>query len=428
MCDTGMRVLTTTICYPTADKPEQGVFVQRRAAAMAERGGMDVQVVAPQLWCPLLRRAPRLVDERWPVPVTYPRMPSVPVLGWATDGVSFGRTLERSILEHGGPAAFDLIDAHFEYPDGVGAWLAGRKLGIPVAVTARGKIVSLSRKALRRAQIARMLRGVDARIAVSRSLADWVHRVGGSDLQVDVIPNGVETATFQPVDRAEARRELGWSPNARYLLAVGHLQRVKGFDRLVSILPEIRARMGDVRLVLAGSSRGEWSFRRRLGRLIATCGGAPAVTFVGAVDPERLNLLYNAADLFVNGSRSEGWNNAIAESLAAGTPVVAFDVGGNAEQICSRKLGRIVPDGDLYAFADAVCEALTCEWNRVLIAAHGGARSWDQVGREVRRVFDRVLKERASARTAAPERLFGLSLSSAESLTPSRGLAWEVRR
>jgi glycosyltransferase involved in cell wall biosynthesis len=48
-----------------------------------------------------------------------------------------------------------------------------------------------------------MLRGVDARIAVSRSLAAWVRRVGGSDLDVDVIPNGVDTARF-PSARSRA--------------------------------------------------------------------------------------------------------------------------------------------------------------------------------------------------------------------------------
>lgn len=424
-----MRVLTTTICYPTAAQPDQGVFIQRRAVAIATRTSTQVQVVAPRPWCPLLRRSQPVPDQGWPVPTTYPNMLSLPVLGWVADGLSFGRTLERYILANGGPSRFDLIDSHFVYPDGVGAWLAGRKLGIPVAVTVRGKIVSLSRRAIRRAQIARMLRGVDARIAVSRSLATWVHRVGGSDLDVDVIHNGMDTGTFCPTDRTQARAALGWSPNARYLLAVGHLQRVKGFDRIVSIMPELRARLGDVRLVLAGSTRGEWSFRYRLRRLIAACGGAPAVSFVGPVAPDRLNLLYNAADLFVNVSRSEGWNNAIAESLAAGTPVVAFDVGGNAEQICSPQLGRIVPDGDEPALADAVCESLDREWNRVLIAAHGGARTWDQVGREVRRVFDRVVQAHAAARARQPLRLFGMELSAADVLAPQTvapGL--EVRR
>lgn len=413
-----MRVLTTTMCYPTAGHPDQGLFVQRRAAAIAACERAEVQVVAPQPWCPLLRKSVPSPVQTWPLPAAYPAMLSVPVAGWATDGLAFGRVVERYIRESGGPERFDLIDAHFVYPDGVGAWLAGRKLGLPVVVTVRGKIVSLSKKAIRRAQIARMLRGVDARIAVSRSLAGWVHRVGGSDLSVDVIPNGVEPATFHLADRDEARRELGWSADARYLLCVGHLQKVKGFDRIVSVLPAIRARLGDVRLVLAGSSRGEWRFRYRLRQLMAACGGSPAVSFVGPATPDRLNTLYNAADLFVNVSRSEGWNNAIAESMAAGTPVVAYDVGGNAEQICSPQLGRIVPDGNSAALADTICRALESDWNRVLISAHGGARGWPQVGREVYRIFDRVLQSRASCVSRPPMRLFGMELTAADVFGP----------
>lgn len=392
-----MRILTTTICYPNGAHPDQGVFIQRRAAALAARHDTQVQVVSPQLWCPLLRRTPQCPAQTWPLQASYPQMLSIPVVSWVADGLAFGHALEGYIRNNGGPSSFDLIDAHFVYPDGVGAWLAGRKLGMPVAVTVRGKIVSLSKKAIRRAQIARMLRGVDARIAVSRSLAQWVHRVGGSDLDVDVVPNGIDTAAFHPTSREEARAQLGWAPGPRYLLAVGHLQRVKGFDRIVSVLPDIRARLGDVRLVLAGSTRGEWRFRRQLRQLIASCGGPPAVTFVGPASPEQLNLMYNGADLFVNVSRSEGWNNAIAEALAAGTPTVAFDVGGNAEQICSPQLGRIVPDGNLPALADTVCEALDANWNRVLIAARGGARGWPQVAHEVRKVFSRVLQARAEA-------------------------------
>lgn len=423
-----MRILTTSLCYPTVGHPDQGVFIQRRAAALAARGHAEVRVVAPQPWCPLARRTESCIDQTWPLPATYPAMPSMPVLGWATDGLAYGLTLERYIRRHGGRSRFDLIDAHFVYPEGVGACLAGRKLGLPVSVTVRGKIMSLSRKAIRRMQIARMLRGVDCRIAVSQSLADQVHRIAGSDLRVDVIPNGVDAGVFQPVDREQARKALGLDPRVKYLLAVGHLQHVKGFDRIVEVLPEIRARLGDVRLILAGSRRGEWSFRQRLRRLIATCGGQPAVTFIGPVMPARLNLLYNAADLFVNASRSEGWNNAIAESLAAGTPVVAMDVGGNAEQICSRQLGRIVPDGDGHALVDAVDDALHSEWNRVLIAAHGGARGWNIVARDVETVFRRVVAARGDALETEPVELFGMPLSAAP-IADAAGpnASWEVR-
>jgi hypothetical protein len=105
-----MRVLTTTICYPTDKHPDQGVFIQRRAAGHGRRRRATVQVVSPQPWCPLLRRTAAPADQDWPVPATYPRMLSIPVLSWIADGVSFGRTLEQYIVHNGGPSRFDLID------------------------------------------------------------------------------------------------------------------------------------------------------------------------------------------------------------------------------------------------------------------------------------------------------------------------------
>jgi len=398
-----MKVVTTTLCYPTPNHPDQGVFVQRRARALAAIENVDLRVVAPQLWCPLLRRYQPIADQSNPLPARYPKMVSAPVASWVTDGVAFAAALERSVRasSSNGSNKIDLIDAHFVYPDGVGAWLASRRLGIPVVVTVRGKIVSLSRRAVRRMQISTMLRHVDGLIAVSQSLADWVHRIAGSDVRVDVIPNGVDVATYHMVDRQQARAELGWKQEAQYLLAVGHLQRLKGFDRIVAILPAIRARLGDVRLVLAGSCRGERLFRYKLSRLMASCGGSPAVTFVGPCQSSTLNRMYNAADLVINASRSEGWNNAITESLAAGTAVIATDVGGNAEQIYSPELGTVVPSGHGRALTDAIIAGLSNEWNRPLIAAHASARTWAHVATEVHAVFRRVLAERKTAKSRA---------------------------
>jgi glycosyltransferase involved in cell wall biosynthesis len=275
----------------------------------------------------------------------------------------------------------------------------------------------MSRRALRRLQIRAMLRGVDARIAVSKSLATWVHDVAGSDLRVDVIPNGVAPDTFHLMSRERARSALGWDLHGRYVLAVGHMQRLKGFDRLLAAMPEVREVLGDVRLILAGSGRGERRFRHRVARLVASCNtraraesgdpsrelAGPPVRFVGPIPAGQLNLMYNAADVFVNASRSEGWCNAIAESLAAGTPVVATDVGGNREQICSSELGTIVADGDRNALTRAVIAALTREWNRPLISAHGSARRWTHVADEVYAVFARVLAARVAPRRAVQQ-------------------------
>ncbi len=394
-----MKVLTTTMCYPSPTRPDQGIFVQRRAMALS-RLGYEIEVVSPQPWCPLLRPDAGCSDQASPLPVSYPRMFSIPVVGWATDGFTYARALKRSVADRGRSGRFDLVDAHFEYPDGVGAWLASRRLGIPAIVTVRGKIVSLSRHRGRRAQIQAMLRRVDGIIAVSRSLAEQVHTIAGEGLHVDVIPNGIDTATFRPLDRIDCRRRLNWDPRARYVLAVGHLQRLKGFDRLVAVWPALRAVCGDVRLVLAGSRRGERRFAARLfehiDRVNQTAG--PCIEFLGPQSPEHLNLLYNAVDVTANTSRSEGWCNAIAESLAVGTPVVATDVGGNREQIHSPELGVMVPDEDGDALTAALTRALRSNWDRSAIAAVGSRRSWDQVAREVDAVFQRVLAEhRATA-------------------------------
>ena len=116
--------------------------------------------------------------------------------------------------------------------------------------------------------------------------------------------------------------------------------------------------------------------------------------------------MYNAADLVASTSRSEGWCNAIAESLAVGTPVVATDVGGNPEQIRSPDLGILVPDGDGPALAQAVAQALDRNWNRSLIAGIGSQRTWEHAAREVEAVFERVLQSRASSRTIKEPRAF----------------------
>jgi len=418
-----VNILTTSLCYPTPAHADQGVFIQRRAEALACRPGVNLSVVSPQPWCPLLRRAGRIDDQDQPLPAAHPRMISIPVLGWAADGLACAEALLRTIARRrrlGWPLV-DLIDAHFVYPDGVGAWLAGRRLDIPVVVTIRGKIIRLSRRAIRRMQIAAMLRGVDARIAVSRSLIRWIHNVAGGDLSVDVIPNGIRPQVHRLVDRQWARVALGWDPDTKYVLAVGHLQRLKGFDRLVAIMPALKSALGDVRLVLVGSRRGEWWFARSVHRMIEQCNrrsGSPCIQFTGPVSSEQLNLLYNAADVTVNSSRIEGWNNAISESLAAGTPVVATDVGGNREQIRSSELGIIVPDGDAEALAAAVKSALLRPWNRPRIAAMGGNRTWATVAEEVQTVFDRVLAARTAtgASTSLPVVSMPPSAQTAEAL------------
>ena len=86
----------------------------------------------------------------------------------------------------------------------------------------------------------------------------------------------------------------------------------------------------------------------------------------------------SAADVFVLATSNEGWANVILEAMACGLPVVATDVGGNAEVVAHGALGTIVPFGDQGALETALDGALARDWNRGEIMAYAKANSWDQ--------------------------------------------------
>lgn len=390
-----VSIMSTTLCYPRSDAPIQGLFVQRRLREIHRL--KPLTVIAPVPWFPGARRPPHSEDRGGPPPAVRPRMFYLPGVAKSLDARFFARALDRAIepLQHRKPVR--LIDVHFVWPDGVGAWRVARRRRIPLLCTIRGKLVSRIAEPSQRRQITAMLRDADGLIAVSRALANLANDVAGRDLAIRVIPNGIDPSLFGRAGgdtqawSATARAACGWSDAARYVVSVGHLQALKGFHHLLNIWPEVRRRAGDARLVLVGGATGERAYAARIRNQAASLG-PEAVTLVGPIAPDRVATMLNAADLFVLASRSEGWCNAIAESLACGCPVVATDVGGNREIVTDDALGALVPCGDTTALTDAVCAALDRSWDRDHIATIGGRRTWQEVAAECVDVMENVLR------------------------------------
>jgi teichuronic acid biosynthesis glycosyltransferase TuaC len=378
-----MKVASVTQCYPTAGRPVRGLPILRRLSALANR--VELRGVFLQPCVPGLRRPEPPLREYAPGWARYWTMPYVPgPLRWAHPWF-VARAARRALGALQEEFHFDVIDAHFVWPDGVGAFLAGEQLGKPVAITLRGTLVSRQKNPLMRGQIRRALRGARVVIAVSQSLAELARRVAGEDLRVHVVANGIDTKQFYPMDRADARRLVGEPTNCPIAVCVGSTEPGKGFGDLVAIWPEVMRRCGGARLVLVGPDG-----KRRGARLAERIEGsslAGAVGLVGWQSPRNVNLYLNAADLFVLHSRSEGWCNAIAEALATGTPVVASDVGGNREQIGPNGCGLLVPYGDRGALIEAVAEGLARAWDRGRIAAVGRARSWEAVAERLEAIL-----------------------------------------
>lgn len=393
-------VVSTTLCYPNPAAPTQGIFVARRLREMARR--VPLAVVAPVPWFPIVR--PISFDLRHGAhstpPVRHPRMFYLPGVAKSLDAAFYARALTAALREMPGRADIRLIDAHFEWPDAVGALYAARRLGLPIVCTLRGKLHSQAAHPRKRRRIVNMLRTAGALIAVSRALADDARRIAEADLPITVIPNGIDGSMFRHVDEAgrrAARDALGWDDGARYVVSVGHLQALKGFDRLVEVWPAVRSRIGDARLVLVGGPAGEPSFERRLRGRIEALNLRSSVTLAGRREPADVAKMLQAADLFALASRSEGWCNALAEALACGCPAVATDVGGNREIILDASLGRLVPPDDGEMLSTALIDALTTPWDRPRIATAGGRRSWQQVAAECVDVFISVCPQIAES-------------------------------
>ena len=408
-----MRVLTFTTLFPNNIWPRQGVFIKERMSHVARLGGCDVTVVAPVPYFPPIRVSQRqrfrqveyeeMIDG---FQVFHPRYFMVPKVGMTSYGVTMFLSVASLVRRIQRRFDFDLIDAHYAYPDGLAAVLLGRLCRKPVVLSARGSDINVFGKMLLIRRLIRYtLRQADAIIAVSDALKERIVDLGLPGERVAVISNGVDTRKFCAVDRDEARTALGFL-GGRLLLSVGNLLPIKGFDVLIAALKILveRGLPSDVRLVIVGDGPE----RRRLKALVSQARLQERVSFVGEVPQEQLRLWYNAADVFCLTSRSEGCPNVVLEAIACGTPVVASAVGGVPEIIQS-ELNGLLCRGRPSELADAIERALSNRWDPVRIASQARERySWDERVRGVVEVFRSVVGPTpAPVSEAEPQRRAG---------------------
>ena len=118
--------------------------------------------------------------------------------------------------------------------------------------------------------------------------------------------------------------------------------------------------------------------RAELEQQVAALGLHNTVRFLGIVPAASLKWPLSAADVFVLSTRNEGWANVFLEAMACGLPVIATDVGGNAEVVCRAELGTIVPFGDPAALGTALASALAKDWDRAAILAYARDNDWQK--------------------------------------------------
>ena len=373
-----MRVLVLASLYPHAQNETLGLSTHRRTVELGKL--CPVKAVALTGCSDLPER-----EDFGGVEVVRPRWRRFPKLGVFFDGYRYAARVAR-VLEGIRPEFdFDLIDAHWLYPDAFAAVRLGQWLGKPVVVTGRGSDVDefLFRWPVRRFARA-ALRGAAQLVALTRRHREKMIEAGAEAERIAVIPNGVDTALFCPGDRAEARQALGLPPDGVVLLSAGSIVHDKGYHHLLRGLAMLG---GEARLCIAGPG----DYRGTLERLARECGVAERVTFLGRVAQGQMPLWYRAADLFCFGSYHEGCPNAVLEALACGTPVVSTDVGGIPDLVIVGCSGILFKPRSDEAFAAALRTALARPWDRADIAALGARRSWAHVAAEYFALFERLM-------------------------------------
>lgn len=403
-----MRVLVLSSTFPSANEPTRGIFIRERIRRLAAH--CDLVVLAPVPWFPFNRwiRGKRATipffETQEGLRVYHPRFFSFPRYAKFLDGalcflslVWFTARLRRSF-------PFDLLDAHFEFPDGVAGTLLGKLFRRPVIVTLRGKLVRLSGYRLHRPQLRWMLRHANRVTAVSHSLRYIAEGLGLRPDRLRVIRNGVDTNKFSPMDRTEARRICGLPQDRRIVLTVAALYRHKGQHRMIAVLPDLLQRYPDLLYVMIGGGRPGESYVRELEALVARLGLGDHVLFVSPRLHAELRPWFCAADLFVLLTQSEGWPNVILESLACGVPVVATQVGGVPEIVRDGRDGLLVPYGDGDAVRGAVLRGLDTQWDREELVRYARSLDWTGVVGEVLDEMVAAVQREASRATYAGAR------------------------
>jgi len=164
---------------------------------------------------------------------------------------------------------------------------------------------------------------------------------------VHVIPNGLDTDAFAPRDQAFARQALGLSPAARVVLFVAGTttNRRKGFAPMAEALAGL-ADLPDLQLISIGKGGGQLDAR------------IPHLALGPLSQDRMLSVAYSAADVFVIPSLQDNMPSTVLESLACGTPVVGFDVGGVAEMVRPGETGLLARVGDVDALRTALRQLL----------------------------------------------------------------------
>jgi len=380
-----VKVLSFSYCFPNETNPNWGIFVFQRIKALSKF--VDSQVCSPVPWFPFLAPGGKIVHGNWKgLKISRPRFFYTPKIFKNNDARFYARGILPWVKQLSRTWHPDVLDAHFIWPDGVAISLIAKNLGLPYVITLRGKLFECMKEPSQVRQCAEALKGAAAVISVSSGLAEAAIELGSDPARMRVIPNGVDAGIFNIKDKKACRKTLGLPEDKKILVTVAHLGHRKGHHEVISALAGLPE---DVCLVLVGGP-AQGGTHETIMAEAEKSGVEKRVILAGPQPYDQVARYFSAADASVLASYREGCPNAVLESLACGTPVVATDVGAVRDILPVPGAGCIVPRKQVEPLKEGLEKVLSTKWDTESVLEASRVRSWDQVALEVETVFQKI--------------------------------------
>ncbi|HPH11935.1 MAG TPA: glycosyltransferase [Thermotogota bacterium] len=282
---------------------------------------------------------------------------------------------------------FDLVHAHWSFPEGVIANRISKEYNIPYVMTCHGydiKVLPNKNKRLKE-EILKSLDESSGCIFVSNALLEEAKKLGYTGNNSYLIPNGYDPHIFRYVEKPSIRQRLNiYHEGYHYVGYVGNLVKEKGADRLPAIFHEISNSLKTVIFIIVGNGYETENIKKMTESL--------SIIYTGRVKYEEVAQYMQSMDIIILPSRREGWPCVIKEAQACGTPVIGSNVGGIPEAV--GEVGRVVDEGVDFEkrFAEAVVRELTLKslTDEVLRSAEG--YTWREIVLNEIRLYESIVK------------------------------------
>ncbi len=351
------------------------MFVKRLVEALRSQA-IEVTVVQPQGYESLTRGAglvPNLKTS-WRARMLFPFY--CLSFWWAVRKASRGQ---------------DVIHANWSL-SGLFAVLPGSRR-LPKVLTERSPLLVESENGVITAFVRFVARRCNRVVTISESARKQLARKL-PELDISVIPNGIDTARFNPSHRQEARGKHGIAPGDVLFLAVGRLTKVKRLDELFDALESLPAQGWQAAVIGDGELREHFEERATGPQLHGR------VRMLGRLPHEQVADWMNAADVMVLRSMQETGGNVVLEAMSSGAIPVSTPVGWANDFVVHDDTGFLVPVDDVEALGDVLRRLVKDEELRQRLARAGRSKvdeaglTWQVCARRYKDIYQQIMVSR----------------------------------